>query len=379
MLKKIYNTVFIIAFLAVLAVPLLLTDFSSGGISQDENRVLAEFPTAIKDGTWNENFTGEFETWFMDHLGLRQELITANATLQFRVFGRMLDKSNYHIGKNGDINYATEYMLVDYAHINLRTPQEVAQIGQSYQKLSDYLAAKGIPFYYVQCYDKHTIYPEQFVDTVRQIGDISKTDQVIAYLQDHTSVKTISLKQPLLEAKQTYEVFSNWGDPTHWSERGALVGYRYIMQWVNEDREDPLRVLQESDYDIQVRDGGITLNQVIHREDLLEYFTIRDPKAEKADASVMGSVLAGDVRNSRWVNPDAGNDLKLLLMCDSYVDGFINDDLAESFSEVWLVRADYTSNLKEIVEEFEPDMIIYECAERVDRSESICKLAETLP
>lgn len=379
MLKKIYNTVFIIAFLAILAVPLLLTDFSSGGISEDENRVLATFPAIQADGVLNENFTGEFEVWFRDHLGLRQKLITANATLQYQVFGRMLDTSDYHIGKNGDINYATGEMLADYAHVNLRTPEDVAKIGESYQKLSDYLAEKNISFYYVQCYDKHTIYPEQFVDTVQQIGDISKTDQVITYLRENTTVNVVSMKEPMLDAKPVYEVYSNWGDPTHWTERGAVIGYQHLMQRMNATRETPLRILQESDYDVQVCDGGITLNQVIHQEDLLEYFAIREPKAKEADVSVMGSELAEDVRNNRWVNPEGGNGEKLLLMCDSYIDGFIDDDLAESFSEIWLVRADHTGKLPEIVEAFQPDVVIYECAERVDRSTAICELAELLP
>ena len=93
----------------------------------------------------------------------------------------------------------------------------------------------------------------------------------------------------------------------------------------------------------------------------------------------MGSELAEDVRNNRWVNPEGGNGEKLLLMCDSYIDGFIDDDLAESFSEIWLVRADHTGKLPAIVEMFQPDVVIYECAERVDRSNAICELAENLP
>lgn len=377
MLKKIYNIIFIAAFLAVLAVPLALTDFSSGGISEDENRTLAAFPSLTVEGKWNAAFTKEFETWFMDHLGLRQELITANAALQFRVFDRLLDQSDYHIGPHGDINYADVYMLEDYAHMNLRTEEEVAQIGQSYQTVSDWFEDRGIPFYYVQCYDKHSIYPEQFTDTVKQVGDISKTDQVIEYLQKQTTVNTISLKAPLLAAKESYEVYSNWGDPTHWTPRGAFIGYQYIMEHVNADREEPLRVLQEADYEIATYNAGITLNKVVHEDDFIESFTIRDPRAQKVDKSVMGK-WAEDIRHSAWKNPEAGSDAKLLLMCDSYINSYIVADLAESFSEVWLVWGDHTGDLPELTEVYQPDVVIYECAERVDRSATICKFAQEL-
>lgn len=377
MFKKIYNWIFVIAFLAILSVPLLLTDFSSGGVSEDENRTLAAFPQVTVDGAWNENFTGEFETWFMDHLGLRQTMITTNATIQFRVFDRMISKSNYHIGPYGDINYATESMLLDYAHVNLRPQEVVEETAMGLQKISNWLADREIGFYYVQCYDKHSIYPEQFTNQVKQIGDISKTDQLIFSLGENTTVRTVSLKGPLLEAKKTYEVFSNWGDPTHWSPRGAYMGYVHIMEQLNMDADVPFPVLRESDYIIEIKNAGITLNRVVHQDDYIEYFTLRNPQAQKADTSVMGK-WSEDHRHSVWKNPNAGNDTKVLLMCDSYIANYIVEDFAESFSEVWLVWGDHTWALPLIVEQYRPDIVIYECAERVDRWQAIRELADKL-
>lgn len=376
MLKKIYNTIFIVLFLAVLAVPLVLTDWSSGGVSEEENRNLAKFPEFTKEGQWNETFTGEFETWFMDHLGLRQELITANALLQFKGFDRMLSQSDYHIGPYGDINYATEDMILDYAHVNLWKETSVGNLGQSYQTVSDWLAEKGIPFYYIQCYDKHSVYPEQFTDAVRQIGDVSKTDQILSYLENNTTVAAISLKQPLLDAKAQYEVYSNWGDPSHWTDRGAYVGYLHIMDRLNQDRQTPLKVLQESDYDITVENVGITLNRVIHEDDFVEVFKIRDPQAQQADNSVMGKWQ--DQYHTVWKNPNAGNDLKLLLLCDSYFNSYLVDDFAESFSEVWVIWADHMEELPQMLEIYDADMVIIECAERVDRNYNMYNLAQAL-
>ena len=377
MFKKINNVVFLILFLSVFAIPLILTDFSSGGVSDDENRNLAKFPSFLVDGKFNEKFTTQFETWFMDHMGYRKQLIDYNAKMQYEVFGKMLSKSNYYLGRYGDVNYATDEMIMDYAHLNLRTEYEVAKIGNSYQKVSDWLSEKGIQFYYVQCWDKHSIYPEQFMASVNQIGDISKTDQVINYLRENTTVKELSLKETLIDNKKDYEVYSNWGDPTHWTHRGAYVGYKYIMQGINKYNDNRYKILEEEDYNILICDMGITLNGFIHEEDMLETFSLKEPMADEVDKSIMGQ-YADDERHSAWENPEVNNDTKLLLVCDSYINSFIVEDFAESFSQVWLIWGDYTKEMESMIEIYDPDIVIYECAERVDRSDSVVELAELL-
>ncbi|MFG6329094.1 MAG: hypothetical protein K1W06_06400 [Lachnospiraceae bacterium] len=377
MLKKIYNLLFIISFMAIISVPVLFADRQDSGISAGENRTLASRPSLIIGGKFNDNYTKEYETWFMDHLGFRDKLINLNAKFQYYLFGNMLSQSEYHIGRAGDINYATDSIMLDYSHLNLRSSGEVEKIGRSYQTVNDWLSGKGIQFYYVQCWDKQTVYPEQFLKFVNQYGNISKTDQVISYLRNSTTVNTISLKEELIASKNKHEVYSNWGDPTHWSERGAYTGYRYIMDKINQQNNNMYKVLDEDDYDITVSDKGITLNGFIHKEDMLESFVIKNPYAGKADKSPMGK-YAEDARHSLWKNSKVKNDTKLLLMCDSYINSFIVEDIAESFSEVWLVWGDYTSELDEVIKLYEPDIVIYECAERVDRSQAVVLFADKI-
>lgn len=373
MFKKINNIAFVIVFLAVLFVPLLFTTWESGGVSQNENRNLAKLPKLIADGEYNSSFTKDFEAWFRDHMGFRQDLINANKQLQSNVFNRSLTTSDWKTGKTGDSIYATNNIIRDYAHVNLRSEEAIEEIGNSYQLVSDWLEAEGISFYYVQCVDKHTIYPERFLASIKQIGDISKTDQVISYLQELTSVNTIYFKEPLARAKPQYDVFSHWGDPTHWTPRGAYISYKYMMERINRDLSEPLKVLTEKDYEIstQVRNGPNGQTETEER------FQIRNPKAKQVNALAMEK-WAEDERHSVWKNPEAGNNKRLLLMGDSYFNSYLIDDIAESFGEVWLIWGNYTEDLPEIVELYKPDMVIYECAERVDRSDAICALAEKL-
>lgn len=373
MFKKINNSIFIILFLAVFFVPLLFTKWESGGVSEDENRTLAAFPDVIVDGSFNLSFTKDFETWFMDHMGFRQDMIDANKQLQKDIFDRSLTQSEYKIGKTGDLIYAPDSIIKDFAHANLWSDEALKDIGDSYQTVSDWLGEKGIPFYYVQCVDKHTIYPERFIASVKQIGTVSKTDQVMDYLQRNTTVNTVYFKSLFLEKRDEYDVFSHWGDPTHWTTRGSYLAYLHMMEQINQDMDQPVKVLQEDCYDIgiyqQIGPEGQT-------EDV-EWMNIRNPKAQQQDVSAFGK-WADDHRHSIWKNPEAGNDKRLLLMADSYFNNYLLDDLAESFGEVWLVWGDYTLDLPEIVEHCDPDLVIFEVAERVERNYAICNLASEM-
>lgn len=374
MFKKINNIIFIVLFLAVLFVPLLLTRWESGGVSKEENRTLAEFPAVVTEGQFNMSFTKDFETWFMDHLGLRQKLIGVNKTLMQNVFDRSLSTNDWKTGKTGDSIYASAAIIEDFAHINLRSEASVERIGNSYQKVSDWLAAQGIDFYYVQCVDKHTIYPERFIASVQQIGDVSKTDQILNYLQNKTSVNAIYFKQVLIKNKETYPVFSHWGDATHWTGRGAYISYQHMMEQINKNLSAPLKVLSEKDYTISYKTNEGPNGQTEQEE----VFTITNPQVQKGDVAVMGQ-WASDRRHSVWKNPNAENGKRLLLLGDSYFNNYLIDDIAESFSEVWLVWADYVSELPEIIDLYQPDIVIFECAERVDRSANIYNFAQTLP
>ena len=373
MFKKINNIIFVVLFLGVFFLPFLFTRWESGGVSEEENRNLAAFPALTVDGDFNLSFTKDFETWFMDHMGFRQDMITVNKTMMQEVFDRSLTTSDWKTGKTGDSIYATSDIIKDFAHVNLRTPENVANIGQCYQEVSDWLERKNIPFYYVQCVDKHTIYPERFIASVKQIGTVSKTDQIMTYLQENTTVNAIYLKDVLSESRGQYDVFSHWGDPTHWTYRGAYISYRHMMERINQDMAEPLKILEERDYDITFE-----INEGPNGEtEQVEVFTVKDPKAQKADVSVMGE-WSTNYRHSVWENPDAGNDKRLLVIGDSYFNDYVLDNVAESFSQVWMIWGDYTVSLPEIVELYQPDMVIYECAERVERNWAICSLAEKL-
>lgn len=188
--QKIMRNSFVFMFILMLTVPMLTTNLKENTISSALNRVLAQYPKLyLENGVRNSNFNEEFENWFNDNIGLRSYIVT-NAKMQYYLFDVLANNSDMYLGPKGELNYATSDMQ------------------EGFQAAKTYLDEKGIQLYYFQCWDKHSIYPEQFLDTVRQMGKISKTDQIVKTLNNETSVHVISPKKQLIEGKNGYQTYS---------------------------------------------------------------------------------------------------------------------------------------------------------------------------
>ena len=407
---RILNISYIAAFLLMLAIPVVTMNFGRTDTSVTENRKLAAFPSLkTAEGKINRNLPSDFEAWFNDHIGLRDPMIRANATLRMRLFGEMPAGADYRLGPKGELNYVGQIVIPEYQHTNLLPEEKIAEICDAYTVVNDYLEGRGIRFYYMQNWDKQSVYPEYFPDTVIQYGDISMTDQVIDALMTRTSVPVISTKEAMIRGKEQYETYSVWGNSTHWTDRGAYLGYRQLMERIAEDYEgvlerkaekdrsqseeggsgqngeanapnpqnNTLKILSEEDYLIEKKDLGDTLFGGIHVENVSEAFTIKEPKAQTANERL---TLYRDLdpRQSYHVNPEAGNDLRLLIIGDSYIEMFLIDDISESFSETIQLWSVTMFDLVKIVDEYRPDIVLYERAEREPGFEDVIRAAESI-
>lgn len=368
MYEKKIRMIFVIAFLGMITLPLLTTNLKPNTISNAENRTLAAFPSLYNDdGMLNSSFTLDFETWINDNIGLRSYMVVQNARMQYYGFNVLANNSDMVLGPNDELNYATEEMLKDYQHLDLKSNEILDIVAEGFQYAKEYLGEKNIQMYYFQCWDKHSIYPEYFPATVIQHGDTSKTDQIVDTLTMRTDIDIVSPKAELIGEKNSYATYSKWGDPTHWTPRGAYIGYKKLMQTINKNNNQKYKVLQERDYNITKKDMGTTLFGGIHKKCLLEDFTLREPKAELTNDKL---VLYGeDQRHFFYTNQNVDNKTRVLVLGDSYFNDFILDDLAESFYETFIIWGDYVENFENIINTYNPDLVIVENAERCDRTE----------
>ncbi|WP_370770914.1 hypothetical protein [Eubacterium ramulus] len=370
MFKKILRMLFIVSFCSIIGIPLITTNFQQDKVSESENRKLTAMPKLHNDdGSLNENFTSDLESWINDNIGLRSQMVIANAKIQFYGFNVLANNSDMLLGPNQELNYATNDIIADYQHEDLKTQDKLNQIASSYQRVSDYLEQRGIQFYYFQCWDKQSIYPEYFPKTVKQFGDVSKTDQIIATLKTRTTVDVISSKELLIDAKKEYDTYSVWGDPTHWTQRGAYLGYRMLMEEINAKNQNKYKILSANDYNIEITDQGYTVFGGIHKKDMLEDFEVKDPQAYLSDEEPRFLSEWANKSRTIYYNDKVDNNDTLLILGDSYFDNFLYDDFAESFHRVVFIWGDYAEKLEQLVDYYQPSIVINENAERCDRTE----------
>ena len=366
--------VFIVAFSVLLLLPIVRINFHDGQISDSENRRLADMASLFDEqGNINPSFTHDFELWINDNIGLRSLMVRANTQIQYRVFHRLEDSPDMYLGPNGELNYITNAIMRDYQRNNKYDDEYLRSYALAMQELSDYAQQNGALFYYYQCWDKHSIYPEYFPLSVIPGSGDSRTDEMVLALQRYTDVNVVSPKIDLINAKVDYNVFSVWGDPTHWSNRGAYIGYLDLMDAINRDSDIQYRVLSEDNYDLSLHDYGYTVAGCVHETDYEEAFILLTPEAVLNNDLL--TLYREDERNIYYVNPFADNSTRLLIIGDSYFGSFIIDDLAESFNETILIWGDYLPNYSSIIDEYQPDIVVVEVAERVDRTMTIIQAA----
>lgn len=368
---------FIIIFLGMLIGPLVRANFGEM-ILESEKRKAAEFPgLCLEDGTINMTFGTQFDSWINDNIGFRGKMMHDDECIQYYLFNRFTKESNLYVGASGDLIYASDRMLPDIQHKNLYDSDYILSYTNSLDKMGEYVEEHGGKLFYMQCWDKHSIYPESLPEGIIQYGKKSKTDCLEKAIgKNCNNVNLVEIKELLINSKGEYEVYSRWGDVVHWSERGAYIGYKALMETINKEFDSKYRVLEEDDYDISIEDMGSYFGSGAHNEDYLEHFVIKNQKAQVFNDKLTYCPQI----NTSWyyINEDANNTDRCLVIGDSYIHESILDDIAESFSETIFILANYVYDFKTIFDSYPADIVIISSAEREDRTGLIIEGAKNV-
>lgn len=376
-MKRKIDLIFCILFFMIMIVPLVFAHHEEGRISSMENRVYASFPKlriqeteengTIKD-KWNIDFARDFDSWINDNIRFRTIAVELNANIQYKLF-RRITKDDERAGEDGELFFIKEEYIREFQHKNLMSDSELELYVNKMEGLYHYLYEKGIPFYYLQCYSKETIYPERYVKGIYQLGEMSRVDQLVKGLRNKTSVPVISLKEDFLREKEdaNRRLYYKVEDPGHYNEYAAYLTYSKVVETMRKDIPD-IRVASEDNYEISMdtdkrRIYGMTYP---YAEDSLLY-KIKEPKAVEIPYSEVNPELAEFLSYKEhthyFENEKAGNDYQVLLLGDSFIRQFIKDDLAEHFAKTLSIDWLNIPKIDEILTMYEPDIVLLESAE----------------
>lgn len=205
-------------------VPVLTTIFFPSKTVTTENRVLAAKPTtSITD---YKKFTKEFESYFNDHFGLRNELVKLNSNIKYHIFGKSANP-NVVIGKNGWQFYSAEKSIEDYQGLVRFSDAELEKITSNLEKAKNAAEGVGAEFIFMVGPNKQTIYPEYIPNKYVRFKNETRYDQLLDYLRAHSKIKFVDVRDTLIQSKVDFQTY--YATDTHWNDFGGYLAYQKLL------------------------------------------------------------------------------------------------------------------------------------------------------
>ena len=344
----------IVIFIATLCLPMtgmvlnLDRDAPSG-----ENRTLAAWPQFQWDAASLRALPEQLTRYFEDHFAFRERLVRWQAIVRLHGLG-VSPSASVIKGRDGWLFYADDGAMADYAGAVPFTRAELELWRHTLQDISDWLRAQGIAYVFVIAPDKHVIYPEYMPDTIRPTA-ISRIDQLVSHLREHSTVRVLDLRPPLFAAKAHERVYHR--TDTHWNDRGAFVGYQSIIDALTDDvpaLQHPSRnafeprVMQSAGLDLA---GMLGLTEVLREEDL--ELVPRHPTARILEPRHPNRGLT----HARIVTEAPNRGPRAVVFMDSFGPGLV-PFLSEDFSRVVYLWQDNID--PQVVQQESPQVVIQE-------------------
>lgn len=202
-----------------------------------EQRNLTKIPALPSSKNSIKNYPEAFNLYYADHFGLREQMTALYFSIMHSL-GAQNSISNVTFGQDGwmflgNIKPGSEkYMdpMGDAINKNLFSNQQLKEFADSIMAIKNWLKKKGIKYIYVIAPNKHTIYFDKMPKYISKQNKYSATDQLVAYLKEHTDVIVVDLRQALVEEKKKHQVY--FKSDTHWTFYGANAAQFEMMKKV---------------------------------------------------------------------------------------------------------------------------------------------------
>lgn len=361
--------IFAAGFILLLLLPMACTDFNQHVVSEIENRTLADFPSLHgAEGELNRNFIREFENWFNDHVGFRKQLFATNLKIQYDLFN---DSANNTVlvGKDGWLFYSgggnADIAAGEYPDFGEEALEDICQ---KMTRIQEKLKEQGRDFVLLLPPSKVSIYPEYMRGnfTVRE----TPVDQLADYLEQHTDIKVVRMKEALLEEKEKTDELLYFKTDTHWNTYGSSVAYREmakkLREWDLTDTEAcQVTLIKES----KTRDlMKMLIGEVDgYKEESYTKYQVINPTATlqesgKINAFVQDYVKANNIYRGDYYENTNKELPSYLVFSDSMFMSWMAAMVAENCSTLTAIQKPIIS--QKVINFVDPDVVFLEMGER---------------
>lgn len=351
------NKLIFCLFFLFLAAPAVTFPFVKDHIDSEnhENRRFAEEPD-LSFGTL-ASFPKQFDDYFNDHLPYKNQLVMAN-TMKNDFLGvgttmmEYMTSSMVIRGKDNWLFYNAEKQqsFNDYMCNNLYEEGELAEIAKGYVKLQEKLKERGTELVVIFAANKEQIYPEYMPSSIVPEGSYSRTDQLVAYLNEHTTVPVLYTKEALKKEKEGHQLFYKYD--THWNNLGGFVGGQVLNEYFHGEYVS----LDEVVCKAKKTNVSGDLARMLSMGNIYNDDTEWQVKGYKKDVRLEKSMDGNDFVFSS----NAKDDRSLLVYTDSF--GYALMEMAKDYANVRFSRN--TDNFKYFCDTMQPDVVVLEMVER---------------
>jgi len=364
-LKKLADALLVTAFLAVLCLPLADSLFSlDPAPPTTERRQLAQWPAFSLSVDYMRELWNSLAD-YGDFFGFRNTLIRWHNRLELSLWKKqILTGGDVLLGREGWLFLGWPESVDDWRNAFPLSEAELEAMRRTIEARRDRLEEQGCQYLLVIVPNKATVYPEYYPSGFQKLRSDSRLDQIVRFMLANSDVSLLDLRPALIEAKEIGELY--YHTDTHWNSLGALVGFREMMDLLEEKVPD----LPVPDLDNYVRE------EIQRAGDLARMLSLSDVLEESTSVLLSrGKAPVRTVRDGLGINPDGGylyaveRDVASKLPHAVVLGDSFAQTLAR-FTPACFTRTVFVHGLRvedfafELIAQEQPDVVIQEAVER---------------
>jgi hypothetical protein len=252
-------------------------------ISEAEKRKLAVFPKVVPSMAGLTEFPKNFDAFYRDHYGLRDNLIRLYNTFFLNVFH--VSPSDVVLkGKEGWFFYIGEGVFEDFYRMQQGDRVALEKYAAMLTDRRDYFAGLGVKYLFVSVPNKISIYDEYLPERIQAGRGTTFYEQFTFFLEQEIRFENFVNLYPVLRGNKQEEQLYFKTD-THWSNAGSLLAFNQIMKHCSAWFPEEIRYVTDKEVVRKEVSFSGDLTYLMHQEktvkEQVDVVSIADPCAER--------------------------------------------------------------------------------------------------
>ncbi len=318
-----------------------------------ENRTLEALPTVEQSIS---EWPTQIENFCKDHLPFRGTLTLLNATINYTLFNTttsdqvLLGSDRWMFLR--DLGEVTN--IADYQGVLTLSDEECAAYYQNLNTFAQTQSEQGRQTVLFIVPNKEQVYSQYLPDGIEQINEISRTDTLINYIAAQESTLLLADPKPALTTLAQTDDGLYYKYDTHWTPAGCYVGLQSLLDTLGVETTpyDAADFVFEGEYfsgDL----GALAGLYLLEKEPVYSRTFEQEITATVRTAEYCASL---EIYES-----NAENTQRVLVLGDSFRYEMENQ-LSNYYAQVGYL--DITLATQEIIDAFDPDIVVIEQVER---------------